>query len=134
MPEDTPDITKVDTHDRGSDGELLPVTETLEIHGDEFEAKIIPATTGQLNEWTQRLENEGRELSDEVTADLLDEFTPYEPTDFLKTADSWSDLRPAITNTLGDAVMARLFDVEDTDEFTSALQEASQQATQGNQT
>jgi len=130
MSDDTPSIEEV-AHERGSDGSLLPVTETLEIHGQEFEAKIIPATTGDRNEWKQRLEEEGEELSDEITSDLLDEFAGHDPEDF--GADSWDDVRPAVTDALGSAVLARLFDAEDTDEFAEALTEAAAEA-QGNQT
>jgi len=118
-------------HERGSDGELLSVTETLEIHDQEFEAEIIPATTGDRNEWKQRLEDEGEELSDGITADLLDEFAAHEPSDF--GADSWDGVRPMVTDALGSAVLARLFDAEDVDQFAETLQEVTAEA-QGNQT
>jgi len=130
MADDTPSIEEI-AHDRGSDGDLLPVTETLEIHGQEFEAEIIPATTGDRNEWKQRLQDEGEELSDEITAELLDEFADHEPGDF--GADSWDGVRPAVTDALGNAVLARMFDAENTDEFAEALSEAAAEA-QGNQT
>jgi hypothetical protein len=127
--ENTPSITEV-AHERGGDGELLAVTETIEIHGREYEAEIIPATTGQRNEWTQRLENEDAELSDELTAELLDEFADHDPSDF--GANSWDDVRPAVTDALGNAILARMFDAEDTDEFVEALEEVGQGATEGN--
>ena len=129
--DETPSITEVETHERGSDGQPLPVTETVEIHSQEYTVEIIPATTGQRNEWTQRLENEGEELSEEVTSDLLDEFTNHTPGDFGQ--ESWSEVRPAVTDALSSAAMARLFDVEDTDEFSQALANAAAEA-QGNQT
>lgn len=126
----TPTITEA-SHERDSDGDLMAVTETVEIHGQEYEAEIYPATTGQRNEWTQRLEDEDEELSDELTAELLDEFAAHEPDDF--GADSWDDVRPAVTDALGNAILARMFDAEDTDEFIEALEEAAQGATEGNQ-
>ncbi|SNZ18175.1 hypothetical protein SAMN06269185_3279 [Natronoarchaeum philippinense] len=126
----TPSITEV-AHDRDGDGELMAVTEDVEIHGQEYEAEIYPATTGQRNEWTQRLEGEDEELSDELTAELLDEFATHEPEDF--GADSWDDVRPAVTDALGNAILAKMFDAEDTDEFVEALEEAAQGATEGNQ-
>lgn len=130
MSENTPSIEEV-AHERGSDGQLLSVTETVEIHGQEYEVELVPATTGDRNEWQQRLEDEGEELSDELTADLLDEFAEHDPEDF--GADSWDDVRPAITDALGNAILARLFDAEDPDEFAEALTEAAAEA-QGNRT
>jgi len=113
-------------HERGGDGELLSVTDTVEIHDQEYEVEIIPATTGERNEWMQRLEDEDEELSDSTTADLLDDFAVHDPEDF--DADSWDDVRPAITDAIG-----KIFDAGDVDAFTEALEEMSQEATQGNQ-
>lgn len=127
---ETPSITEA-VHDRGSDGELLPVTETVEIHGTEYEVEIYPATTGQRNEWQDRLESEGEELEDETTYELLDEFAAVDPDDF--GADEWSDIRPAVTDAIGNAVLARLYDAEDTDAFVEALEDAAREETQGNQ-
>ncbi|WP_226479160.1 hypothetical protein [Natrinema amylolyticum] len=126
----TPSITEA-SHERDSDGELLATTETVEIHDQAYEVEIYPATTGQRNEWTKRLEDEPEELSDELTAELLDEFAVHEPEDF--GADSWDDVRPAVTDALGNAVLATLFDAGDPDVFVEALEEAAQGATEGNQ-
>lgn len=126
----TPSITEA-AHERDGDGELMAVTEEVEIHGQDYEVKIYPATTGQRNEWAQRLEDEPEELSDELTADLLDEFAAHGPEDF--GADSWDDVRPAVTDALGNAVLARMFDAEDPDAFVEALEEAAAGATEGNQ-
>jgi len=123
MSDDTPDLTEA-THSRGSDGQLLPVTETVDIHGAEYEVRVKPATTGERNEWLQRLDDEGDELSAETTADLLDTFAGHDPADF--GASSWDDVRPAITDALGETVLARLFDAEDTAAFREALEEAGQ--------
>lgn len=125
---DTPSITDL-AHQRGDDGELLPVTETVDVLGQRVEVDIIPATTGQQNEWRPRLETEGEELSDETVYDLLDEFAAHEPGDF-GSADSWADVRPAITDALAGVIMAKLFDAEDTDEFLAALQDIVQDAAQ----
>jgi len=118
-------------HERGGDGELLSVTDTVEIHDQEYEVEIIPATTGERNEWMQRLEDEDEELSDSTTADLLDDFAVHDPEDF--DADSWDDVRPAITDAIGNQILARLFDTKDSDEFVEALEEVTEQATEGNQ-
>jgi len=118
-------------HERGSDGELLSVTDTVEIHDAFFEVEIIPATTGERNEWMQRLEDEDEELSDETTADLLEDFAVHNPEDF--GTDSWDDVRPAITDAIGNAILARIFDAGDVDAFTEALEEMSQEAVEGNQ-
>lgn len=126
---DTPSITEA-AHQRGSDGQLLPVDETVEIHDEEYEVQVIPATHGQRNEWMKRLDNEGADLSDDVTADLLDEFAAHEPADF--GAESWGDVRPAITDALGNVILARLFDAGDVSEFQQALSDVS--GSQGNQT
>jgi len=115
-----PDITEL-AHDRDSEGELLPVTEEVEIRGEEYEVKMYPATTGERNEWLQRFESESADgLSDDATDDLLSQFlAELTPADF--GADSWNDVRPAITGPLSDAVMARLFDAEDAEAFHDAL-------------
>lgn len=126
---DTPSITEA-AHERGSDGQLLPVSDTVEVHGQEYEVDILPATTGQRNEWTARLENEPEELSDEVTADLLDEFAAYDPSDF--GASDWTDVRPGIVDALSHAILAHLFDVGSADEFREALEEADEAGSSGN--
>ncbi|WP_455448311.1 hypothetical protein [Natrinema thermotolerans] len=126
----TPSITEV-AHERDSDGELMAVTEDVEVHGQEYEVEIYPATTGERNEWMQKLEGEDEDLSDELTAELLDEFAAHEPEDF--GTDEWSDVRPAITDALGNVILARMFDAEDSDAFVEALEEAAAGATEGNQ-
>lgn len=120
-------------HDRGDDGELLPVTETVEIHGDEVDVEVHPATTGQRKEWVRRLRDhdDEAELPDDVTYELLDEFAVHDPGDFGGAA-SWDDVRPAITDALAGVIMARLFDAEDTDEFVTALNDAVAEALEGN--
>ena len=118
-------------HERGSEGQLLSVTDTVEIHDQEYEVEILPATTGERNEWMQRLEDEDEELSDSTTADLLDDFAVHDPEDF--GADTWDDVRPAITDAIGNAILARIFDAGDVDAFTEALEEMSREATEGNQ-
>lgn len=124
---DTPSITDL-AHERGEDGDVLPVTETVEVHGQEVAVEIYPATTGQRAEWRNRLEGEGEDLSDEVTYDLLDEFAAHDPGDF-GGADSWEDIRPAITDAVANLIFARLFDAEDVDEFMEALNEAVEEHT-----
>jgi hypothetical protein len=115
------DITDL-AHDRDADGELLPVTESVEIRGETYRVDIYPATTGERNEWLRRFEDESVEgLSDDTTDDLLSQFlAELTPADF--GADSWTDVRPAVTSALSDAVMARLFDAGDADEFRAALE------------
>jgi len=115
------DITDL-AHDRDADGELLPVTESVEIRGETFDVDIYPATTGERNEWLRRFEDESVEgLSDDTTDDLLSQFlAELTPADF--GLDSWTDVRPAVTSALSDAVMARLFDADDADEFRAALE------------
>lgn len=126
-----PDITDL-AHKRGSDGELLPVTKTVEVRGEgDAEVEIYPAGSGQRNEWGRRLqkldeETEGEELDDETEAELLDEFAAYEPSDF-NGAESWSDVRPAITDALANAIFAELFDTEE-DDFSEALESAMEDA------
>lgn len=126
MPED---ITAL-AHKRDDDGELLPVEETIEVHGDEVSVDVYPATTGQANEWRRRLQDEPKDLDDEIVADLLGEFYDLEPADF-GGASSWDDVRPAITEALAGLAMAKIFDADDVDAFADALQEASQNATGG---
>lgn len=125
----TPSITEA-AHERDGDGQILAVTETVEIHGKEYEVDVRPATTGERNEWTQRLESEGEEISDKTTHDLLDGFCEHTPDDF--GAEAWSDVRPAVTDAIAEVILARLFDAEDVDEFSEALQEVAADATEGN--
>jgi len=125
---DTPSITEI-AHDRDSDGELLPVTETVEIHGSEYSVDVYPPTTGEQNEWLDRLDDAGEEIADETVSDLLDGFAVHDPEDF--DADSWDDVRPAIVNTLADVILAKLFDAEDPDAFAEELEAAAQEM-QGN--
>jgi hypothetical protein len=128
------DITEA-AHERGDDGELLPVTRTVEVRGaGEKEVEVIPATTGQRRAWKRRLRDEADEdgdgeLGDEVEADLFDEFLPYEPSDF-GGAGSWNDIRPALSDAMGNAVFAVLFDVEG--DFEDALADAMDEVTEGN--
>jgi len=133
MAEDTHDTTTSITdlaHKRGDDGDLLPVSETVTVRGEgKAEVNIYPATTGQRNEWQDRLEDQADELDDEITADLLDEFAVPGPEDF--GAESWDDVRPAITDALGQAALAKIFD-SPTDSFSSALEERATEATAGN--
>lgn len=127
---DSPKPITAAAHKRDSDGEVLSVTETVDIHGDEYQVDVFPATRGQRNEWLQRLGDEDADLADDTTADLLDEFADHEPDDF--GAGSWDDVRPAITDAIGNVIMARLFDAEDTDAFIEELNDATQQAVEGN--
>jgi hypothetical protein len=120
----TPDITDL-AHERDSEGELLPVTEQVTVQGDEYEVEVYPATSGQQNEYRQRLEAEGaEEVSDELTYDLVEEFAGYEPGDF--GADEWDDVRPAIVEALSSAALAKVFDAGDPDEFVSELEQQGQ--------
>jgi len=66
----------------------------------------------------QPADDEDEELSDETTADLLDDFAVHNPEDF--GTDSWDDVRPAITDAIGNAILARIFDAGDVDAFTEA--------------
>ncbi len=114
-------------HQRDGDGELLPVEKTVEVRGEgTAEIEVIPATTGQRNEWGRRLEDEPDQLGDEVGAELFDEFLPYSPDDF-GGADSWSDIRPALSDALANAVFAALFDSGE-DDFSQALDDAMESA------
>lgn len=124
------DITDL-AHERDGDGDLLPVEKTIEVRGEgEADLKVIPATSGQRREWRQRLEDESDELADETEADLFDEFLPYDPDDF-GDAESWNDIRPALSDALGNAIFAELFDTEE-DDFEKALTEAMEDVTEGN--
>ncbi|WP_436933697.1 hypothetical protein [Halovenus marina] len=119
-------------HQRNGDGELLPVTETTEVHGETVELKVIPPTTGQQNEWRERLaDDDGAELAEDLVLDLLEEFAGYEPSDF-QGAESYEDLRPAITDAYTGVILAKIFDAEDTDEFVDKLNEAAKDVAQGN--
>lgn len=121
------DITEL-AHERGSDGQLLPVKKTVEVRGEgPADLKVIPATSGQRREWKQSLEDDGDgEVSDDLEADLLDTFTPYTPSDF--GADEWSDIRPALSDALANAVFAELFDTGE-DDFSQALADATEEIT-----
>lgn len=134
MPEDTHDTAASITdlaHKRDDDGALLPVTETVTVRGEgPAEVELYPATTGQRNEWQDRLQDQPEELPDDITAELLEEFAAYSPADFGE-AETWDDVRPAITDALGNAVLARLFDAP-TDAFADALEERAAEATAGN--
>jgi len=124
------DITAL-SHDRDSDGDLLPVEESVEIHGDSYDVDIYPATTGQRNEWLRRLDSAGEDLGEELTADLLDEFcADLTPGDF--GCETWADVRPAVTDALANTIMARLFDAGDSDEFIQALQARGAGGGEGN--
>lgn len=120
MPEQS--ITDL-AHQRGKDGELLPVKHTVEVRGEgEATIEVIPATSGQRREWQRRLEDEPEKLDDEVAGELFDEFLPYEPSDF-GGAESWTDIRPALEDALANAIFAEIFDVEQ-DDFGEALEGA----------
>lgn len=123
-----PDITEA-AHERDGDGNLLPVTHEVEVRGEEYEVDVYPATSGDRKAWRRRLEDQGEELDDDVEADLLDEFANYDPDDF--GADSWDDVRPGITDALGEAVFHELFDT-DQDVFAAALESRQAEATAGN--
>jgi len=117
------DITEL-AHERDSDGELLPVTETVTVQGDEYDVDVYPATSGEQNEWRQRLENEAsEEVSEELTYELLDEFAAYDPGDF--DAEAWSEVRPAIVEALSSAAMSKIFDAGDPDAFVAELEDAA---------
>ena len=119
------DITEK-AHERGSEGQLLPVEKTVDVHGDATAVEIYPATAGQRREWIHRLDDEGEELDDETQADLFDEFLPYEPADF-GGAGEWHEIRPALEDALADAVFTELFDTG-SDDFAAALEESMDDA------
>jgi hypothetical protein len=124
------DITDL-AHERDGDGELLPIEKTIEVRGEgEAEIEVIPGTSGQRREWRRRLEDAPDELADEAQADLFDEFLPYDPSDF-GDAGSWDDIRPALTDAIGNAIFAELFDTGE-DDFEEALTEAMEDVTEGN--
>lgn len=123
------DITEL-AHERDDNGELLPVTETVTVNDTEYDVEVYPATSGQQNEWRRRLSdaNDG-ELGDEITFDLIEEFAAYDPSDF--GAGSWGGVRPAITEALSSAALAKVFDADDPDQFVAELEDAAQ-AAEGN--
>jgi len=143
--ETPPSITDL-AHERGDDGDPLPVERTAKVRRskeaageDENEGRgealvtveVYPATSGQRNTWQRRLEEEGEELSGETEAELFDEFAAHEPTDF-NDADAWADVRPAITDALGEVILAELFDVPQ-DQFFEALNDwSATAASEGN--
>lgn len=121
-----PEITAL-AHERDDDGNLLPVTETVTVQGEEYDVEVYPATSGQQNEYRPRLADEdGEEIGDELTYDLIDEFAAYEPGDF--GAEEWADVRPAIVEALSSAALAMVFDAGDPDQFVAALEDASAEA------
>jgi len=118
------DITEK-AHERGSEGQLLPVEKTVDVHDDETVVEVYPATAGQRREWIRRLDSEDEELSNETQADLFDEFLPYEPADF-GGADEWHEIRPALEDALADTVFTELFDTG-ADDFAAALEESMEE-------
>jgi hypothetical protein len=138
MDDDTPPSITDLAHERGDDGDPLPVKRTAKVRraeepSDEGEnedrggilvtIKVYPATSGQRNTWQQRLEEEGKELTQETEAELFDEFAAHKPADF-NDADAWADVRPAISDALGEVILAELFDVPQ-DQFFEALNDWS---------
>jgi hypothetical protein len=124
--EDPPSITNL-AHERGEDGDPLPVEREIDINGrGTYTVEVYPATSGERNTWQRTLREEGEELSSETEAELLDEFAAHEPDEF-NAADSWMDVRPAITDAVGEVIMAELFDVPE-DQFFEALDEWSGEA------
>lgn len=119
---DTPDITEA-AHDRDSTGRLQPQSETVEIEGREFRVGVKPPTTGERNEWLRRLDQAGDELSDELVSELLATFAEHRPSDF--GAESWTDVRAAVTDAYAEVVLAKIVGADDTDEFREALQDAA---------
>jgi len=123
------DITDL-AHTRDGDGQLLPVDRTIDVRGEgEATVEIIPATSGQANEWRQRLDGAGEDIDGELRDELFDEFLPYEPADF-GGAESWADIRPALEDALGTVVLSEIFDV-DADAMDRALQEAMAEVEDG---
>jgi hypothetical protein len=133
MSEDIPEIT-AHAHERGPDGELLPVEKTVSVRGEgETTVRVKPATDGERNRWTKRLEDVGDDVPPEVQTELFESFLPdYEPADF-RGAATWRDIRPAIADALANAVFAELFDVE-TDAFSEELAEHAEDFGEGNPT
>jgi len=119
------DITEK-AHERGSDGQLLPVENTVDVHGDETTVEVYPATAGQRREWIRRLDDEDEELNNDTQADLFDEFLPYEPGDF-GGAGEWHEIRPAVEDALADAIFTELFDTG-SDDFAAAVEESMEDA------
>jgi hypothetical protein len=127
MAEETPASITTLAHERGDDGEPLPVTRTATMDGrGEFTVDVYPATSGQRNSWQRRLQEEGEELSDETEVELLEEFAAHDPQDF-NDVDSWMDVRPAIVDAVGEVILAEIFDVPE-DEFFEALEDRSGEA------
>lgn len=129
-----PDITEF-AHERDGEGGLIPVEKTVAVRGEgEADVEVIPATSGQRRAWQRRLEDEAEELSDDAEADLFEEFLPYDPADF-NNAESWNDIRPALSDALANAIFAELFDTESDDfsvELEQAIEEHAAEATEGN--
>jgi Mlc titration factor MtfA (ptsG expression regulator) len=124
--DDPPSITSL-AHERGEDGDPLPVEREIEIEGrGTYTVEVYPATSGERNTWQRRLQEEGDELSSETEAELLDAFAAHEPAEF-NGADTWMDVRPAVTDAVGEVIMAELFDVPE-DQFFEALDEWSGEA------
>lgn len=120
MSDDTPSVTDL-AHERGADGDLLPVTKTVEVRGEgEADVEVRPATAGQRNEWKRKLQDGDEELADDVRDDLFDEFLAYDPADF-GGAESWDGIRPALEDALANAIFSELFD---TDDFEARVREA----------
>jgi hypothetical protein len=132
MADETPASITSLAHERGEDGKPLPVTRTATVDGrGEFAVEVYPATSGKRNTWQRRLEEEGEELTEETEAELLEEFAAHDPADF-NNAETWMDVRPAITDALGEVILAELFDVPQ-DEFFEALEDwSAEAASEGN--
>jgi len=138
--EDPQSITDL-AHERGPDGEPLPVERIAKVRRteehlgeDESEDRevievpvdVYPAGDGQRNLWKRRLEDEGVELSEETQEELFEKFAAVEPEDF-NGAKTWADVRPKITDALGEVILAEIFDVPQ-DQFFKALDEWSGEA------
>jgi len=115
---DAPEVTDL-THKRDGDGELLPVEKTVDVRGEGTATlKVIPATAGQRNRWTEKFSEQPDELKDGVRDEMFDEFLPYEPGDF--EVDEWGELRPALEDAISNAIFDAIFDRDD---FVGELQE-----------